>query len=1695
VDRSLLRRVHGFDKPAHQKTRRPAGMSRRRKKQLGFELLEDRRVMSAESPLASLSGAVNSAGWTSQSYSSATPEGQLQQLVNELYWQSLMSAGSTGTTMVPNAIPNDPLLNRQWHLINSGQNVGNLDWQPIYGVAGEDINVAPVWNMGLDGRGVRVAVIDSGVQLTHPDLEANIDKASASDVINTLNGNGNPTISLLDPGAAHGTSVAGLIAAVGNNNYGGAGVAYGATIVPIRAIVSAGQTPTTVYDALVNSIIADVDITNNSYGPGAPRFLSALTPQEVSILRDSVIFGRDGLGIIHVKSSGNGGGSTFNPDFSNLGDYDSSAYDGMASSRYVITVTGVDHDGFYNNVDGTVTSYPEAGSNVLVAAPTGSNGGLTIINDSGIGSGIWTADLIGAFGFNRGPNPVTGLETDDPFYPFDRDFYADTAYTSRFNGTSASAPIVSGVIALMLQANPNLSWRDVQEILVRSARQNAQFEIPQNGSGQTSQNTWIINQNPIFHDPDVFIPGVPISADLRTLAPTLDPNAGFILNGGGFNNIFTTDHHVAQPFKLTNGAGYTVSQGYGAYNEMIGYGHGVIDAEMAVKLAQQWSVKNQTLPSELTFTTFVNHTGTGTVLNIPAAERGSEDSGFQIVPGGLGGDGGFIALWNEYYVEEPDFTQEFPYRGDASMSFSVPASQSMSIETVEVRLSLSGSAAAAMDNLRILLVSPDGTYSELNHYWQDEYADPFTLQSNSPLPGQLPLTDAFNYLGSPGSLGAPDDTFVWSFTSNRSWGERCSDSVIFNPLTGEPIVDETGILNARGPNSTNQAGLAARQGWRVFIENWSDSDAFGLAGVEVAWHGSPIAAASQRVQGFVGVDDNRDDDFNYTRVNQVTSNVDNDPNTLRLGEIQNEIDLSQESFGANVTVTVRRTSDNALVDQFVTGADGNFYFDLVPDDYTITVEDPLGRTAKEDTTTGAQFLRHYKTEWQITTDWFKIWDHDAANAREVLIDPNNPVATPLGWVNDNGQTEAYGMRGINFLLDPGAAPAPEVKFEGFVYADTNGDGLFNQYDVAMPGVGVFGDVNRNGVRDAGEALVTTDATGKYTLTVPATQAGVITVGVLTPTGWTKSSPASGTQTFFVQPGNQLTGVDFRIVPPANNNVGGGGANQPGYLIGYVFNDSIGTGDGVQQASEKGFAGITVYIDANNSGTLDAGDTSTVTNQFGAFAFGNVSPGQKIIRTDVASPLARTAPGNNGARTYNLVGSATISNIVFGVRNTATLDFGDLPNQYHATLVNDTAVSSLGGARHAKSDYWLGERVDFELNGAPSANADGDDVIGIPDDEDGIEFITPLTPGTNATIKAIASRNGGYLQAWADWNNDGDFFDAGERIITNRLLYSDASQNFITFAVPAGASNQVYLRFRYGEFATAERAINTPFGPANSGEVEDYFRAIAAQPAVVVGIPGDFDQNGAVDGFDFLNWQRNMGRTTSASQANGNANGDSVVDGNDLAQWKQDFGKTSSAALVIQTGDFDGDEDVDGFDFLAMQRNFGMTTGAFVTQGDGNGDRKVDANDVALWTSAFGHVGLNTTAAASSAMTVASTGAGGYVNPSATVPSVDDQAPLDSQDDRRATSLPDAVVFRGEATRDRLAAVRRVTVSTLADAAWTTPAADYNFLRRDRAFDDLFGTRRRQGLRADLDFAADRGVADECDEAFAALADHFERPLG
>lgn len=299
--------------------------------------------------------------------------------------------------------PNDPLFSRQWHLLNVGQ---------VGGFVGEDINVTPAWDQAT-GAGVDIAIVDDALQWQHPDLFAHYKPLLSWD-FNDVDGDPSPTSAT----EGHGTNVAGVAAAVGNNFLGVTGVAFNAGLAGLR-ILGGPVTDQISADALAfkNN---EIEIYINSWGPpDTGDLLQGPGPLTAAALANGATRGRNGLGTIYVWAAGNGRQKL-----------DNANYDGFANSRYTIAVAALGPLGRF-------ASYSEPGANIFVSAYGGD--GNTFIT---------TTDLVGEDGDNA------------------------TDYTDQFSGTSAAAPQVAGVIALMLQANPNLTYRDVQHILARTARKN-----------------------------------------------------------------------------------------------------------------------------------------------------------------------------------------------------------------------------------------------------------------------------------------------------------------------------------------------------------------------------------------------------------------------------------------------------------------------------------------------------------------------------------------------------------------------------------------------------------------------------------------------------------------------------------------------------------------------------------------------------------------------------------------------------------------------------------------------------------------------------------------------------------------------------------------------------------------------------------------------------------------------------------------------------------------------------------------------------------------------------------------------------------------------------------------------------------------------------------------------------------------------
>jgi len=160
-----------------------------------------------------------------------------------------------------------------------------------------------------------------------------------------------------------------------------------------------------------------------------------------------------------------------------------------------------------------------------------------------------------------------------------------------------------------------------------------------------------------------------------------------------------------------------------------------------------------------------------------------------------------------------------------------------------------------------------------------------------------------------------------------------------------------------------------------------------------------------------------------------------------------------------------------------------------------------------------------------------------------------------------------------------------------------------------------------------------------------------------------------------------------------------------------------------------------------------------------------------------------------------------------------MDFGDCISPY-PTLLRDN------GARHTiDPNVFLGSLIDEEVDGQPSGQANGDDLFYLPD-EDGIEFLSMLTPGFATDVEVIASVNG-LLDAWIDFNIDGDWTDADEQIFAGFAL--SPGSNILTFDVPVEAIiGETRARFRFSTAGGLE-----PTGLADDGEVEDYKVVIEA----------------------------------------------------------------------------------------------------------------------------------------------------------------------------------------------------------------------------------------------------------------------------
>ncbi|TRY57783.1 hypothetical protein DNTS_012046 [Danionella cerebrum] len=272
-----------------------------------------------------------------------------------------------------------------------------------------EMNILAAWQRGFTGRNVVVSILDDGIERSHPDLAQNYDQLASYDV----NGNDYDPTPRYDATNEnkHGTRCAGEVAAAANNSHCIVGIAYNARIGGVRML---DGDVTDVVEAKSLGIRPDyIDIYSASWGPDDDgKTVDGPGPLAKQAFELGIKKGRKGLGSIFVWASGNGG---------RQGDHCSC--DGYTNSIFTISVS----------------SSSESGNKPWYLEPCSSTLATSFSSGEFYDRKIVTTDL-------------------------------HQRCTDGHTGTSVSAPMVAGVIALTLEANPLISWRDVQHLLVKTSR-------------------------------------------------------------------------------------------------------------------------------------------------------------------------------------------------------------------------------------------------------------------------------------------------------------------------------------------------------------------------------------------------------------------------------------------------------------------------------------------------------------------------------------------------------------------------------------------------------------------------------------------------------------------------------------------------------------------------------------------------------------------------------------------------------------------------------------------------------------------------------------------------------------------------------------------------------------------------------------------------------------------------------------------------------------------------------------------------------------------------------------------------------------------------------------------------------------------------------------------------------------------------
>lgn len=411
----------------------------------------------------------------------------------------------------------DPFQVNAWHLFNTGQK----NFATNGGTAGMDLQLAETFTAGLSGKDIKILVSDDGLESTHEDLKENFESSGHKDY--TLPAP--HTASKADPKTNndnHGTCVAGLIAATGGNKLGSLGVASKARL-HIANFLSESVTQLDLYK--LDQMSAGYDVYNQSWG--YPQYdLVPISDDYLAQLESTVTTGRGGKGSLLAKSAGNDYTVRFNATTRRVGN---AGFDGDNTTPFTVIAAAL-------NAKGTASSYSSPGANIWISTFGGEFGdtdpALVTTDRSSCDKG-YSEKTSTTNNFEKGGEGNTGCN-----------------YTSAFNGTSSASPEAAGVIALLMEANPDLTWRQIKHILAATALKvdaaTTTYNNPYVASptGHTWEQGWVTNAAQ-FHFHNRYGFGLVQTDAAIAMAKLAPPNLG------SFQRTLNTDGtwmHVRGPF-------------------------------------------------------------------------------------------------------------------------------------------------------------------------------------------------------------------------------------------------------------------------------------------------------------------------------------------------------------------------------------------------------------------------------------------------------------------------------------------------------------------------------------------------------------------------------------------------------------------------------------------------------------------------------------------------------------------------------------------------------------------------------------------------------------------------------------------------------------------------------------------------------------------------------------------------------------------------------------------------------------------------------------------------------------------------------------------------------------------------------------------------------------------------------------------